>query len=245
MKPDSVHIEYSIIPTISAGSDKRIKFSALLGMMQDAASAHASKLGVGYQQLLPIHRTFMLSRLELEALNDLPTWGQLIRIETWPRKLERLLAYRDFRIFVEDAPHPFLVASTAWLLFDTELRRPSRPHDTLLAIPLHSDLALGEQAPGKVETAKNTQIVCTRKAYQSDLDPNGHVNNTRYFDWILDALSQQLGQLPKLRKLSINFQREVPLNTEVAISLAVQNTGEFAMHGASDLHTHFTAELTV
>ena len=54
---EPVHTDIDIVPTWAAGFSTRIRFSAILCLMQDAAYAHAAELGVGYDKLAALHRT--------------------------------------------------------------------------------------------------------------------------------------------------------------------------------------------
>lgn len=243
--PASIHCESMLIPTASAGADKRIRVSALLGLMQDAASNHASRLGVGYDHLVPLHRTFVLSRLELHVDQALPLWGETILLRTWPRKLDRLLAYRDFSLCAEGSDEPFLRATSSWLLIDTQLRRPARPHDALLSIQPHSEIAVCDQAPDRIPNETETTVVCTRRAYHSDLDPNGHVNNTRYFDWITDALAVFLHEALPIQSLSIHFLKEIQLGDTVEVAVKPLTGELYYLEGRSGHLQYFSARISI
>jgi len=238
-----VHSQNSRISTADAGPNMQIRLSALLGLMQDAASRHASILGVGYEQLAPIHRTFVLSRLELVIEQPLPVWGQEIRLETWPRKLDRMLAYRDFKITISGCSSPFLKATSAWLLVDTQLRKPARPHEALLNIEKHSENVIHESSPERIQARDDLEVVGIRHAYPSDLDPNRHVNNTRYFDWITDAVYAWKQSDVNVQQLSIHFIREIQLGEEVLISIKQTGANEFQVQGSGNGNPRFAARL--
>lgn len=245
MESQSLHIEEAMVPTWNAGVDKRIRFSALLGMMQDAAYHHAGLLGVGYEQLLKIDRTWVLSRFELQACSPLPCWGETIRIETWPRKLDRMQAYRDFRISLRGSAEPFLKASSSWFLVDTNTRRPAKPHEAFQRMRIRPVEAIGPDSPFRVGSLITPAEVCVRRAYCSDLDPNGHVNNTRYFDWIVDALSLHLGRFPSVSSISIHIQKEIQLLGEVHIRVESSTEYTFHVDGISASGVHFVSKVEI
>ena len=60
---ENIYTVLDIIPTSSADCTKKIRFSAVLGLMQDAAYEHARQLGAGYEVLIAQHRAFVLSRI--------------------------------------------------------------------------------------------------------------------------------------------------------------------------------------
>ncbi len=242
---ENQHHETLLISSASAGENKRIRLSALLGHMQDAASNHASRLGIGYEQLVPLHRTFMLSGMEIQVAEELPIWGTHIELRTWARKLDRLLAYRDFSISEKGASTPFLKASSAWLLIDTLNRRPARPHQALSEFPLRPEVAVGDSAPERISKESKCSFINSRNAYHSDLDPNGHVNNSRYFDWITDSLAQHLGQFPSIDRICINFHKEIQLGNEVKISIKSYDNLQFYIEGKTETHPQFSAKVKI
>jgi acyl-ACP thioesterase len=76
------------------------------------------------------------------------------------------------------------------------------------------------EAPERLKWADEAQVVDSRPARPSDLDPNRHVNNTRYGDWISDVVAVRLGIDMPLRAVSINYLSEVRLGEQVRIAVA-------------------------
>lgn len=83
----------------------------------------------------------------------------------------------------------------------------------------------------------------TRKVRYSDLDLNGHVNNTRYLDWIDDLHTPDWhGQhLPKL--FQINFKKEIRPGSRVTLKWVDDPAGKkMITEGTVDGKTAFSAE---
>ena len=221
---ESVHTRLEVIPTSSAGSSTQIRFSAILCLMQDAAYEHAAALGVGYDFLTSIHRAFVLSRLQISVLSELPAWGERIVLQTWPSGVERLFANREFELSREGR-EPFLKATTSWLMIDTQTRHPVRPQEYFVNITPREVRVLGPEAPVKLGWDDSAVPFDIRHARASDLDPNGHVNNTRYVDWVTDAIAERHGLDAKIEALAINFLAEVRMGEEVRIAFAEHPEG--------------------
>jgi acyl-ACP thioesterase len=51
----------------------------------------------------------------------------------------------------------------------------------------------------------------------SDLDLNGHVNNTRYAQWILDSAPPEAHRTYRVERYEVNFLAEIQLGDAVAI----------------------------
>ncbi len=215
---EPVHTDIDIVPTWAAGFSTRIRFSAILCLMQDAAYAHAAELGVGYDKLAAMHRTFVLARMQLAVSGELPCWGEKMTLTTWPSALERLFFFREFELSCEGR-EPFLRASSSWLLIDTDTRHPARPDAHLADFDLRRTRPMGPDSPERLRWDDAATAFDKRRARASDMDPNGHVNNTRYVDWVTDAIAQRHGLDAKIASLSINFLAEVRMDEDVKISL--------------------------
>ena len=217
----------------TVGPNAEIRLSALICLMQDIASNHASILGVGYEDLLRINRAFILSRLQIRMDYPLPILESSLEIDTWPRLLDRLFAYRDFEIRNNDG-RSFLKGTTAWLLIDTEKRRPARAHAELLSLTPRKVCVLDQDGPQKLTWENNTETLDTRQARASDLDPNSHVNNTRYIDWITDAIAQKYGSSAQITELCVNFLSEIKLGQQVDIGIKELEDGNVVVQGEAD-----------
>ncbi len=232
------------VPTSLVGIGGRIRLSSLLCLMQDAASVHASQLGLGFHDLYPQNKTFLLSRTELEICAPLPCWGDGVRLQTWPRGVERLIAYRDYELSLEGASAPFLKASTAWLMIDTVQRRPIRPQEFFVGITPRNICALSEEAPRKLAWKEGLELFETRPARPSDLDINSHVNNTRYIDWICDCVARSHGLEAGISSLCINYQGEIHPWEQVRIHLGEGPDGRIHIQGEGE-RRNFCASLSL
>lgn len=238
---DIVYTRIETVPSSAAGSTTHIRFSAILCMMQDAAYEHARQLGVGYDFLIGQKRAFVLSRMQLKVCSELPSWNERVVIQTWPRGLDRLFAMRDFELSREGR-EPFLKASTAWLMIDTEARHPVRQQEFFNHISLRDVHVLGIDAPRKLAWHDNTQPFDIRKARASDMDPNGHVNNTRYIDWVTDAIAERHGVDAKIDEMCINYHAEILLGEEAKLGLGEEPDGEIVLQGET-AHRSFASRV--
>jgi acyl-ACP thioesterase len=63
------------------------------------------------------------------------------------------------------------------------------------------------------EGEERFQVVAT----YSDVDMLGHVNNSRYIEWICDAFSTELFNQKKLDSLQINYEHEILPGEQVVV----------------------------
>lgn len=233
---DNLYTSMEAIPTSHTGIGARLRFSSMLCLMQDAASVHAERLGLGFDYLSGVKRAFILSRMQLKVCSELPVWGERVILQTWPRGVEKLFAYRDFELSREGR-EPFLKASSSWFLIDTEQRHPVRQQEYFVNITPRDVHALPPEAPLRMRWEENVTAFDIRRARANDLDLNGHVNNTRYVDWITDAIAERYGVETQIEELCINFLAEVRMGEEVRIGLSEGTNGNIVIQGETEKHS--------
>lgn len=196
----------------------RASLTTLFKFMQETAYNHANHLGFGYAQLRESGLFWVLSRLLIQVYRY-PRWDEKIRVQTWPAGMDRLFAFRDFLI-VDDGEAPIGAAGSAWLMLDTEKRRPRRPEEfeQLTAnrhlFPTERSL---ERRPGKVAALTGGEEGTFFPVRYSDLDLYDHVNNAKYVQWILDGYPEEILRRNDVSECEINFVNEAKMGDEAAI----------------------------
>jgi len=156
---------------------------------------------------------WVLSRMRLN-IQRLPTWGEHIKLRTWPSGRDRLFYYRDFE-FTDESGEIILLASTAWFVIDYEKRERIIPDWWT-----NSDLPIG---PKVFETKLNRLKGCgcesgiPMSVNYGDLDQNGHVSNIRYVEWIMNNLPLEFQQSHVIQSLEVNYLSEAVYGHEVSI----------------------------
>ena len=102
----------------------RMSFAALSRYLQDVAWKSAESLDFGFKKVTELNLHWVLVR-QLIKMKRMPGWGEKYKIETWPRGVEGLLAYRDYQIKSEN-DEILGGVSSAWMVIDTITRRPQK-----------------------------------------------------------------------------------------------------------------------
>ncbi len=187
---------------------QRLSIFALACFLQEAAGHNAHAMGFSPMQLMERGLTWMLSRLRIR-LRELPGWKAQIAVQTWPSGLDRLFALRDFRIFEQE--REIGVATSGWLMLEAEKRRLVRPDSKFdwrgLIHPERSLRVDFEKLPG-VEIGEPILQELELAVHYADLDMNMHANNTRYVEWLLEAVPPEVLRESRLAELDIDFLAE-------------------------------------
>ena len=223
---------------------KRLGLFGLLNLLQDTAWVHATHLGHGYEKMLEADTAWVLTRQNLQ-MSKWPTWGDEVTIKTWIRPIKSMIAFRDFEIWSKGEKYG--ECSTQWLILDLKTRRASEKSHSIFEGQWREDL------PEFIDTKKihvsalplsHTTEFLVRN---SDLDLNGHVNNTKYAQWILDSISLQTHQDYSLEAYEVNFLNEVRSSDSILIKRVPLSDDVFQFQGvrAEDRKIAFIANLKV
>ena len=93
------------------------------------------------------------------------------------------------------------------------------------------------ELPGNFNVPEE-QKTFTREAQFSEIDLNGHVNNTRYLDWFDDLFDLDFHKEHAWRSVQVNFHNEIRPGEKVEIRLSSKGDAFFA-EGVADGCTAF------
>jgi acyl-ACP thioesterase len=212
------------IHSYEADVTARATASALLQFMQESAWNHAEHLELGYSHLVKKNLAWVMARLSLH-IKTLPKWHETITLNTFPSGRDKLFAYRDFRI-TSQKDDVLAIGTTTWLVIDINRRRPQRT-DTYFHI---NDWGEYERSyPGfapKVDAFEAADSTTNRRVHYSHLDVNGHLNNVKYLDFVLDSFSPDFRAENDLVELDMNFTNEALLGDQIKIQ-TFEKDGDF------------------
>jgi acyl-ACP thioesterase len=213
------------IPFVGVDQSNTLTIASTLEIFQEAAINHAEILGVGREAMKQSGQVWILSRLSV-FMEHRPRFGETVTIRTWPRSFNKLFAIRDFDI--QCLGKTAVRGRSAWLIVDLEKRRPLRPQLSMETLPVNEGInalpgldPLGNDPPPSLSAREfvSGQPIPRRAGY-SDIDYNGHVNNTRYIQWIQDLLDPDILIKAKQIRLDINYLSEVRYGENVSLFTA-------------------------
>lgn len=228
------------IKIVSSDCDRfqRLRLSALFSMLQEVSIRDVELAGVTRDRTLDKGLLWVISRMKLEM--DRPIhYDETITISTSAGPRTHMVFPRYYT--VKDAEgHILLKASALWLLISENTRTSINPEEEGIDIP-------GTEEEGRLELPMGLRpFSCDdpssiRTVVFSDIDLNGHVNNTRYLDWIDDLFDLHFHEVTAVKKLQINYIHEVEFNDQVSVYYEYHN-GKYRVDGRKDDITVFQAE---
>lgn len=200
----------------------QIKPSAVLDLFQEVAGAHAIELGVGFDDLLKKELIWVIVKVKFRIENDIHEHQKVI-VKTWPLPAGRVTLQREY--LIEDENGKTLVKGTSeWVTVHSEKRRIVPPTN-VYPLEEYCEDRMFEEKLAKVSDFTEPEIASEVIPQFCDLDRNGHVNNIRYADYVLNALKPKQ---EKIREFQIDFHREIMSGMKICVALGESETGVLA-----------------
>lgn len=222
------------VRSYETGVRNRLSLPSVCNYLQEAAGEHAEKLGFGILELQARGISWMLARLHLKLVRDVP-WGTDVKVVTWPSGLKgRLVALRDFQIFAtpdEGVSHestrictnqpggrvPVLEGVSEWLTVDLAAQKIVKPSEDFARVvpPDVARVALAAaDGHGKFAALAKVDQMARILVRRADHDFNDHVNNVHYVEWALEALPESF-RARSVRELDIVFRQAAHAGDEL------------------------------
>lgn len=182
----------------------RLKPSAILLFAQEVAGMHCTELAVDSSVLEKQHLFWAVSRHRVQ-ITRLPRIGETIHVETWPMPTTRV-AYPRSMVAYDEKGNECFRSVTLWVLMDLDTRNMILPGKSGIIVSgtvRGGELAIpGGLIPKPLGSQRSRQVCYT------DLDRNGHMNNTRYLDWIDDLLPSPFHAANSLKEFTVCYLSE-------------------------------------
>ncbi len=215
-KRQRVWIDNYDIHSYEIDSTGFVSLTMLIKFMQESAYRHAENLEVGFSQLREKNLFWVLTSQYIK-IYSFPKWGDCIQIHTWPAGKSRLAYLRDFRIF--DSNRRIIgVGTTKWYAIDMARKRPQNIDGQFEARPMVEERSV-EIELNKLAGAQADSPNLKMPVGFSDIDINGHVNNVRYIDWLMECFSLDFHHSHQLSEIQINYLSEAIYRDEIAVYL--------------------------
>lgn len=239
----SIWSQHYNVNTFLVNPQKKLGLYGLLNLFQDTAWIHATHLGHGYESMVQGQTAWVLTRQKLR-MDSWPKWGEDVEIKTWIRPINSLLAIRDFEVISNG--YKLGECTTQWLILDLKTRRPAEKSLKLSPDEIRLDCPPFIEA-GKIQQSSNSKELAQFHVRNSDLDLNGHVNNTRYAQWILDSVPHEKHSEFLLREYEVNFIAETKSGDLISILGTTLSDDSFLFQGlrSADKKIVFAAILKV
>ena len=210
----------------------RMKTSMILFLAQEIAGQHCNLLSVDYDTLAAKRMFWAVTRHRVQ-ITRLPHRGETIRVETWPMPTTRVAYPRSVVAYDTEGRECFRAISI-WVLMDLDKRNMILPGKS--GISVAGTLRGMELATPNGLVAKDLINHTSRSVCFTDLDRNGHMNNTRYLDWIDDLLPSAFHENHHPQEMTVCYLSEAREGQSLDLSW------DFLEEGMMQVDAHRTLE---
>ncbi len=189
---------------------RQMHLDRIFQYMQEVASVNLRELQKEYRDIREEGYAWIVNSISIR-LKRLPGMGEIITYSSYPGPQNSLFMDREYSFAI--GREWLGGASALWFIADAETHRPMRLETVGRGITGRyiDQLAMGQGARrfrGSYVMPKSL-LSYRKRAEFSDLDLNGHMSNTRYIAWCMDAVQAAgLSDRPVLA-LDINFLSEL------------------------------------
>ena len=228
------------IPFDMADMNGHIKLPDVILLSLQVSGMQSIELGVSDKAILEDYNlVWIITDYDIEVVR-LPRFAEEITIETEALSYNRLFCYRRFTIY-DEAGQDLIHMMATFVLMDRDSRKVHAVESEIVA-PYQSDfdkkLIRGPKYANLEEPVSKDYHV---RFY--DLDMNGHVNNSKYLDWIFEVMGADFLTQYIPKKINLKYVKEV--RPGGVITSAVERSGLESKHEiTSDGATNAQAIIT-
>ncbi|WP_342976421.1 acyl-[acyl-carrier-protein] thioesterase [Streptococcus constellatus] len=194
------------IPFDMADMNGHIKLPDVILLSLQVSGLQSIDLGISDKAMLEKYNlVWIITDYDIDVVR-LPKFGEEMTIETEALSYNRLFCYRRFTIY-DEAGNAIINMLATFVLMDRDSRKVHAVEPKIVA-PYEAEfskkLIRGPKYPDLKELISKDYHV---RFY--DLDMNGHVNNSKYLDWIFEVMGADFLMKHIPRKIHLKYVKEV------------------------------------
>lgn len=213
---------------------------AVLDIFQDIAGRHSQSLKVGVDDLKEKNLIWVLVKVRFEVLGKLKMHQQ-IKVKTWPLPPSRVTLRREYLISDEEG-NLLIKGASEWAVVHIKRRR-IMPALGIYNIP-DGDFCTENAIDGKL--TKIHDFTPEEVGFEvvprfCDIDVNGHVNNTKYANFVMDAIPPENKEISSFQ---IDYHREVLKGCRLIIHTKCEENDVTALGKSNEGETMFSCKMS-
>ena len=183
-----------------------IKIPQLILLSLQVSGMQSIELGMSDMYILENYNLVWIITEYNMKIERLPVFDEKITIETYAKSHNRLFCYRAFNI-KDEAGNTIIEMVATFVLMDRDTRKV---HPVMSEITDAFDSELSKtmlRGPRFKELEGGVEQEYRVRFY--DLDMNGHVNNSKYLDWVFEVMGADFLTQHVPKKVHLKYVKEV------------------------------------
>lgn len=220
--------------------NKKFKLIDAARRMECATQKHLDAFDIDKPQLNAVGKSWVISWSEI-YVKRLPEAGEKIFLRIWPCKNKTMMFSRKYA-FYDSNKEAIISATSLFILMDQSTRKMTTMPEGVKPFPVVE--MPGEPGYPKMimkqpfELNRETKRIVT----PDEIDSNGHLNNAYYIGWTEDLLKECNCDRQGIKKLWIQYTKELREGQEVTLKYDVQD-GTLFLRGICEDAESFLASI--
>ncbi|MCM1355344.1 MAG: thioesterase [Staphylococcus sp.] len=220
MSTESKIFSYELfLPASEVNAQREMPLSRIVTTIIDVATAHANRLGIGFDRMIQEGISWVLSRLTIDIMES-PAVNHTYRIDTWVENTNRLFSDRNFAMFDAKTGEEVLRAHSTWMAINMTTRRPGDLTPIWEGKDIVLDRPFGGDKGGKLLPLTSPETEHSYRFAVSDIDVNRHVTTRRYIDLMTDLWSLDHYERNRIGRFEVAFKHEAQYDEEATVGRA-------------------------
>lgn len=194
------------IPFYETDVSHCVKLPHLLSVALQVSGQQSQELGVSDHYVLETYGLVWVITDYNIVIERLPRFAETVTITTEAKSYNKLFCYRDF-VITDHEGQVLLTISATFVLIDFDSRKVAPVPEDLIKI-YNSDFQKKVKRWPKYPALDSGQETDYHVRY-FDLDMNGHVNNSKYLEWIYDVLPFAFLTSHQPKRLQLKYLKEI------------------------------------
>lgn len=207
----------------------KLTLPMLLNIVIKTSEAQSESLGRGADYVQAQGFGWVITQHDME-ITRLPGTDEVVTVTTQATAYNKYFCYRSFWLHDENGVELVKISST-FVLMDLATRKMTSVAEDIIA-PFGCPKITKIQRGVKIEKFSDGLEREYRVRF-TDIDMNQHVNNARYFDWMVDCLDFEFLTTHKPCFVSIRFDKELSYGEMITSHWQVSTTeagGPLSLH---------------
>lgn len=203
---------------------QELKLSSLFLYLQDMATEHGTKIGVGRDVLQTKYGViWVLTRAKVDIIRY-PKYKEEISIETWPDQPDKIEFNRNFLVYDKDK-NIIARALSQWVVIDFKARRLRRSSIIKEEFPKTDRPRAIACRLDKLKPTGQLDLNYKKTVGYSDIDINEHLNNAKYIDYIMDCFSLDDHKKHFVKSIDVHYLHEALPGETIELYTDISNVG--------------------
>ena len=218
-----------------------VTIASALDLCQSIAGHHADDLGIGYENFIKENKIWLIIGSKMTYLKHIKAPNKL-KVVTYPLKPNSLHCERDYYIY-DDNNDLCIKCTSKWVIYDFIKKRINVCSNIMSGQEFIASRAYDEPLTKMdIDKIDDYKKVLTHEVTFTDLDHNGHFNNTRYCNLFYDIHPLEENEL--INEIQVDYINQCFMGDKLDVYVKeIENT--YFLIGKVEMTPIFSLQITL